>query len=219
MKKTIMLLLSSLLASSMLVGFHLEVQAQGNDPTKNGGVSPSIEKFVRQEVTSSSTIPVGSKVVAIVDYPSSSGCIRKGYTGTLLCYDPNDPILPYLVDWDEPCGDPQSQVCGVLAQNGWWVGFNEINGVGDEIIALRERVTSLENEIASLETQIATLETETAKIANLETKTANLETKTADLETKIASLQAVLDWLIKHVIPSGLINQAEKQGYPMPEIP
>ena len=29
----------------------------------------------------------------------------------------------------------------------------------------------------------------------------------------------LLDWLIEHVIPSGLINQAEKQGYPMPTCP
>ena len=94
------------------------------DVVKNNGVP--VERPAVQAVPPGHPFPVDSRVVAVVDYPSSSDCIRLGYTGTLYCYDAADEVLPYLVNWDEPCGFPQDQVCGRLAPNGWWVGFNEI---------------------------------------------------------------------------------------------
>jgi hypothetical protein len=72
-------------------------------------------------------LPFGTKVKAVVDYPSQSDCIRLGDTGTIYCYDPGDPILPYLVNWDPECGFEQCQVCGICAPHGWWVGFDEIS--------------------------------------------------------------------------------------------
>lgn len=98
----------------------IEVKAKAASGKNNGVVATKVD----------SAIPAGARVKAIVDHPSGSDCIRTGYTGTMVCYDPNDPVLPYLVNWDEACGFEQCQVCGVCAPNGWWVGFNEIAEVG-----------------------------------------------------------------------------------------
>ena len=73
--------------------------------------------------------PVGTRVQAIVQGPSGSTCINVGDLGILFCYDASDPNLPYLVNWDRACGFSQSQVCGVTAPNGWWVGFGDVTAV------------------------------------------------------------------------------------------
>ncbi len=74
-------------------------------------------------------LPYGTRVKAVVDYPSGSDCIRVGDKGTIYCYDPNDPNLPYLVNWDRPCGYEQCQICGICAPHGWWVGSDEIDRI------------------------------------------------------------------------------------------
>ncbi len=94
---------------------------------KNYGVPVHQSPAARAADSSvSNPYSVGDRVRAVVDFPSSSDCVRSGDTGTLVCHDPTDPTLPYLVDWDRACGFPQSQVCGTTATNGWWVGYNEI---------------------------------------------------------------------------------------------
>ncbi len=96
---------------------------------KNLGVVPQVLSGGMNDVVVPNGHPfsVGSRVVATVDGPSGSDCIQAGDTGTLVCHDPNDNVFPYLVNWDKECGFPQSQVCGVMAPNGWWVGFDEVN--------------------------------------------------------------------------------------------
>ena len=73
-----------------------------------------------------SYLAVGTRVVAVVDGPSGNRCITAGATGTVYCFDPADLSLPYLVNWDVPCGMEQCAVCNNCAPNGWWVAFNEI---------------------------------------------------------------------------------------------
>lgn len=83
-------------------------------------------------------LAVGTRVVAVVDGPSDSDCIMAGNTGTVYCFDPNDPSLPYLVNWDVPCGMEQCGVCNHCAPNGWWVGFHEIRvflPIGTRVVA------------------------------------------------------------------------------------
>jgi hypothetical protein len=101
-----------------------------------GGIQgqSSVESGTAEAITTE-YIPIDARVEATVDYPSGSDCIRKGDTGTVYCYDPNDPVLPYLVNWDNGCGFPQDQICGRLAPNGWWVGADEIREISSCPIA------------------------------------------------------------------------------------
>lgn len=68
----------------------------------------------------------GTRVRALVDNPSGSDCVKAGNKGTVYCYDYLDPIYTYLVDWDNGCGAEQDQICGITADNGWWVGPDDI---------------------------------------------------------------------------------------------
>jgi hypothetical protein len=111
------------IALLITVMFIVPMNAGAGDVEKNNGILPN-ENAVGAVPPD---LPYGTRVQAVVDYPSGSDCIRVGYTGTVYCYDSNDPNLPYLINWDQACGFPQSQVCGREAPNGWWVGFNEIS--------------------------------------------------------------------------------------------
>jgi hypothetical protein len=116
--------LVSLAVFVMLAIFLVPALAGAGDVEKNNG--QPVDRPAVLVIPPGHPFPVDSRVVAVVDYPSSSDCIMSGYTGTLYCYDSGDDILPYLVNWDEACGFPQDQVCGRLAPNGWWVGFEEV---------------------------------------------------------------------------------------------
>jgi len=115
----------SLISFALLIAvmFIVPLHTEAEEVEKNNDILPNRDAAgaVPPE------LPYGTRVKAVVDYPSGSDCIRIGYTGTIYCYDPGDPNLPYLVNWDQPCGFPQSQVCGITAPNGWWVGFAEIS--------------------------------------------------------------------------------------------
>jgi hypothetical protein len=97
---------------------------------KNYGVAPDValEQGARAAADSSPSDPYspGDRVRAVVDAPAASDCINAGDEGTIVCYDASDPNLPYLVNWDNGCGFAQDQVCGVMAEHGWWVGFDEV---------------------------------------------------------------------------------------------
>lgn len=119
-----------ILAGMMMLGGAALCHAEA---LKNGMAAAS-EKALVQKV--SGAVPVGTRVQAVMDSPSESLCIRAGFAGTVVCYDPNDPVRSYLVDWDEPCGFAQSQVCGNLAENGWWVSGSEIEVLATNPCAL-----------------------------------------------------------------------------------
>lgn len=91
---------------------------------KNNGISAKRSVSIQ---TVPPSLPYGTRVRAVVDYPSDSDCIRQGDTGTIYCFDPDDPVLPYLVNWDRACGFEQCLVCDICAPHGWWVGFDEID--------------------------------------------------------------------------------------------
>jgi len=123
---------------------------------------------------------------------------------------------------------------------------NRLNAVEDKLHnEVQPRLDALESEDENQNAQLAALlaedenqnnwlsalqaENEVLKAENEELKVrlAAVEAKLHEevqprldaLEAAEGCVKAVVDWLIEHVIPSGLINQAEKKGYPMPECP
>jgi hypothetical protein len=114
---------SCLVAALLLIGLAPAAGWAGAEE-KNYGVPPG--PAAQSRAAPGSPLTTGTRVRAVVDFPSGSDCIRAGDMGTLVCHDASDPTLPYLVNWDRSCGFSQSQVCGVTAEHGWWVGYNEI---------------------------------------------------------------------------------------------
>lgn len=111
----------------MLIGvvFIAPEAIEAADVAKNNGVL--INRDLPKSVPPN--LDYGTRVQAVVNYPSGSDCILIGDTGTVYCYDAGDPQMPYLVNWDSNCGYEQCQVCGVCAPHGWWVGYDEISSL------------------------------------------------------------------------------------------
>lgn len=112
-----------------MIPFLVSPQTSLAENPKNDGIIPD-RRIDDDTRLAPANLPFGTRVQAVVNSPAGSDCIRVGYTGTIYCYDGSDPSLPYLVDWDQPCGFEQCQVCGVCATNGWWVGLADIAVIG-----------------------------------------------------------------------------------------
>ena len=120
---------SSTVCLTVVLSLALAIQAcalaTAQEVAKNNGIS--IEGAVQKAAPPD--LPNRTKVRASVSYPSGSDCVLAGDTGTVYCYDPGDPYLPYLINWDKACGREQCHVCDNCAPNGWWVGFDDIEVV------------------------------------------------------------------------------------------
>ena len=100
--------------------------------------------------------------------------------------------------------------------------WNEFNYQPD-IDALNSRVSALEAKLhGEVQPRLDALEAEDeeiwTKLELLQDKLHNeVQPRLDALEATVNTyIQAVLDWLIEHVIPPGLIKQAEQKGHPMP---
>jgi hypothetical protein len=105
-----------------------------------------------------------------------------------------------------------------------WPCLPTIEELAARVAALEEklhgevqpRLDALEAKDIELESRIAALE---AAVAALQAADAAMQAEIDALQAADSCTQTLLDWLIEHVIPRGLINQAEKKGNPMPECP
>lgn len=93
--------------------------------------------------------------------------------------------------------------------------WNEFNYQPD-IDALNSRVSALEAKLhGEVQPRLDAIE---AKLhGEVQPRLDAIEARLDALEATVNTyIQAVLDWLIEHVIPPGLIKQAEQKGHPMP---
>ena len=118
-------------------------------------------------------------------------------------------------------------VISSVGPSGW---YYKLTAQPIDLCLIRERLETLEAENAELEGRVAALEAAVAalqaKDVAVQAEIAVLQAKDVAVQAEIAALQTtdncteeLLEWLIDYVIPSGLINQAEQKGHPMPACP
>lgn len=90
----------------------------------------------------------------------------------------------------------------------------ELQAKDEELQAKDEELQAKDEELQAKDEELEN------RLAAVEAKLhEEVQPRLAALEAAESCVKAVVDWLIEHVIPSGLINQAEKKGHPMPECP
>ena len=78
---------------------------------------------------------LGQRIEAAVDHPAGAGTLWEGMTGTVICFDYDDPILPLLVSWDGwTAGHNQTFFCEstilpYALNSCWWVHCSDVQPV------------------------------------------------------------------------------------------